>query len=192
MHEREQLHRRRRRQRAQWLLRPLAARWNGTAWQVLTTPSPGGAVRLTSVWCARPASCMAVGSHFPRPGHEFPATTLAESWNGSRWQVRATPAISGQLRRLLTPVSCPRPTRCIAAGGYFSPSGKAFVLAEQWNGTAWRLVSIRSPDPAFNHLYAVSCPAAARCVVVGERGVQLTSAYRWNWARWLLQRPPNR
>jgi hypothetical protein len=171
---------------------PLTARWNGTAWTVLTTPIPGGAGGLTSVWCPRRASCMAVGSHFARLGHAFPTTTLAESWNGRRWRVRATPAISGQLRRLLTSVSCPKPTRCIAAGGYLSPSGKAFVLAEQWNGTAWRrLVSIRSPDPAFNYLYGVSCPAAARCVAVGEQGIQLTSAYRWNGARWLMLRSRN-
>ena len=170
----------------------LTARWNGSAWTVLTTPTPDRAGRLTSVSCPRPASCMAVGSYFPGPRHNAPPRTLAESWNGSRWHVRATPAISGQLRRLLTSVSCPMPTRCIAVGGYFSPSGKAFVLAEQWNGTAWlRLVSIASPDPAFNYLYAVSCPAAARCVAVGERGVQLTSAYRWDGVRWQLLQSRN-
>jgi hypothetical protein len=171
---------------------PLAARWDGAAWTVLATPIPGGAGRLTSVSCPRPARCTAVGSFLSGPRHNSPGRTLAESWNGSRWRVRATPAISGQRRRLLTSVSCPRPARCIAVGGYVSPSGKAFVLAEQWNGTGWRrLVSIRSPDPAFNYLYAVSCPAAARCVAVGEWGVQLTSAYRWDGARWLLLRSRN-
>ena len=173
-------------------LHPLSARWNGTAWQVLATPIPGGAGGLTSVSCPRPASCMAVGTTFPRTGHAFPARTLAESWNGSRWRVRATPAIRGQLRPLLTAVSCPRPARCIAVGGYFSPSGKAFVLAEAWNGTGWRrLFSIRSPDPAFNYLYGVSCPAAARCIAAGEQGIQLTSAYRWDGARWRMLRPRN-
>jgi hypothetical protein len=171
---------------------PLTAHWNGTAWQVLTTLIPGGTGVLTSVWCPRPASCMAVGSYFPRSGPEVPFRTLAASWNGSRWQVRATPAIRGRLRRFLTAVSCPRPARCVAVGGYVSSSGKAFVLAEAWNGTRWRrLASIRSPDPAFNYLYAVACPTAARCVAAGERGVQLTSAYRWNGARWLLLRSRN-
>jgi hypothetical protein len=171
---------------------PLAARWNGTAWKVLKTPIPGGAGGLTSVWCSRPVTCMAVGSHFRRSGHAFPTTTLAESWNGSRWQVRATPVIRGQIRQLLSSVSCARPARCMAAGGYFSPAGKAFVLAEAWNGTAWRrLTSIRSPDPAFNYLYGVACTAAARCVAVGEQGTQRTSGYRWNGARWLLLRTRN-
>jgi hypothetical protein len=106
--------------------------------------------------------------------------------------VRATPATSRQLSPLLAAVSCSRPARCIAAGGYFSPSGKAFALAERWNGHRWRrLASIRSPDPAFNDLYGISCPAAARCIAAGERGIQLTSAYRWDGARWRLLRSRN-
>jgi hypothetical protein len=169
----------------------LTALWNGSAWQV-QAPVAGGGGRLTSVSCPRRASCVAVGTSFPAFGHKFPARTVAESWNGSRWQVRATPAISRQLSPLLAAVSCSRPARCIAAGGYFSPSGKAFALAERWNGHRWRrLASIRSPDPAFNDLYGISCPAAARCIAAGERGIQLTSAYRWDGARWRLLRSRN-
>jgi hypothetical protein len=169
-------------------LLPLSARWNGVSWTALKTPAPGGADGLAAVSCLSPSSCMAVGSYFHRHGRDFPIRTLAESWNGHSWRVRATSLISGSLRPHLAAVSCPvtirGQARCMAVGGYLSAAGLGFVLAESWNGTSWSRSPIPSPGPAFNDLYGLACPAASRCVAVGEVGVQRASSYLWNGSHW--------
>jgi hypothetical protein len=166
-------------------LLPLSARWDGTAWHLLATPVPAtGAGGLNAVTCSGPSRCVAVGSRFPRHGHDFPAGLLAETWNGSSWHVSATPAISAALRAHLAAVRCPGPTTCLATGGRLTTSGRLVALALAWNGTAWRTLPIRSQSPVSTDLYALSCPKVTRCVAAGETGPQRTLAYGWNGARW--------
>jgi hypothetical protein len=168
---------------------PLTALWNGTAWTTLTTSAPGGLAgsdnSLTSVSCSRPSNCMAVGRTFHLPGLPFHAQALAESWNGNHWTVRPTPRLKIKLKVHLDAVSCAAPARCRATGGYLTSSGSGFVLAEAWNGATWRrLQLIHDPSPAFNNLYAISCPAPRHCIAVGGTEIQRTLAYLWNGTRW--------
>jgi hypothetical protein len=168
---------------------PLTALWNGTAWTMLTTPAPGAnaANTLTSVSCSGPSNCMAVGRTYHT--HPLPAA-LAESWNGTRWTVRPTPKLKIKPRMYLDAVSCPAPARCRAVGGYLTSTG-GFMLAEAWNGATWRrLVPLTDPSPAFNGLYAISCPAARHCIAVGGTEIQRTLAYRWNGTGWQRLRTP--
>ena len=79
----------------------------------------------------------------------------------------------------------------MAVGGYLNAAGREFVIAESWNGTIWRPLPISSPSPVFNDLYGISCPAASRCLAVGETGAQRTFAALWNGTSWLPLRPPS-
>src|SRR5215831_5811945 len=64
----------------------LAERWNGTTWRIQRTPNPpGGGWFLTSVSCASPSACTAVGGRLVPPGK--PSRTLAERWNGHTWTI---------------------------------------------------------------------------------------------------------
>lgn len=170
------------------LVHPLTALWNGTAWTRLTTQAPGGANgwnTLTSVSCPRPSNCTAVGTTFHLPGRPYHPQALAESWNGTRWTARPTPALKDKFKAYLDAVSCPATTRCRAAGGYLTAQGNGFVLAEAWNGATWRrLLPLTDPSPVFNGLYAISCPATYRCIAVGGTEIQHTLAYLWNGTRW--------
>jgi hypothetical protein len=66
----------------------VAEAWNGTAWQLVRTPSPGATNNeLRGVACTSPAACMAVGDTTGF-GNEL---TLAEAWNGTSWSVVKTP-----------------------------------------------------------------------------------------------------
>lgn len=175
-------------------LLPLSARWNGTSLTMLTTPDPGGADGMAAVSCTSPSNCMAVGSYFHQHGHDFPIRTLAESWNGSNWRVRATPPLTGQPH--LDAVACAVPARtasvrCIATGDHSGAGGRGFALAESWNGTRWSFLPTPSPSFVFNDLYGISCPAASHCVAVGENGVQRTFAILRNGSRWSLLRTPS-
>ncbi len=171
-------------------LLPLSAQWNGSTWTMLTTPAPGGTDDLAAVSCPTTSSCMAVGSYFNRHEPGFPTRTLAESWNGSRWRVRATPVASGQLGAHLGAVWCASPASCMAVGGYVSGHGLGYVIAESWKGTSWTPLLIPSPSTGFNDLYGLACPQARHCVAVGETGVQRTSSYLWNGSRWSPLRTP--
>jgi hypothetical protein len=68
--------------------------WNGTTWTIVSLPMPGGATtsRLGGVACSGASDCTAVGSY--GTGVNFPST-LVEHWNGSSWQVVASPSPSG-------------------------------------------------------------------------------------------------
>jgi hypothetical protein len=163
---------------------PLAERWNGMAWAVLSAPRAAGtAPDLFGVSCATTSSCAAVGCLL---NGDFCAGTVAYEWNGTAWQAEPTPA-GGQR---LGSVSCTAPSSCMAVG-----EGGKGTLVEHWNGRAWAVVP--SPDPrsrGFLQFDGVSCRAAA-CEAVGSyannRGAVVTLAERWNGHAWSIQQSPN-
>lgn len=53
--------------------------WNGRSWRTTKVPGPGG---LSSVSCATPGQCLAVGTSGIR--------TLATAWNGRNWRAVKT------------------------------------------------------------------------------------------------------
>jgi hypothetical protein len=63
---------------------PLAEHWNGTAWTIQPSPSPGGSedAIFNAVSCASGTACTAVGSYATLDGTQF---TMAEGWNGTAW-----------------------------------------------------------------------------------------------------------
>lgn len=72
---------------------PMAELWNGSRWSTMSVPdSPAtGNDNLAAVACTGSSACVAVG--YSVTSEETGAgSTLAESWNGSRWMVVATPA----------------------------------------------------------------------------------------------------
>lgn len=107
---------------------------------------------------------------------------------------------------LLSGVSCPATTECIAVGGYAvgEYSGHAFPLAERWNGSSWSIMTMPhlSSVPG-SQLADVSCASPVTCVAVGERGGGFsgpppldttlgseTLAERWNGSSWKLMAMP--
>jgi hypothetical protein len=120
----------------------LAEAWNGSTWTILPTPSPrlpGGGAELNSVSCTSSTSCMAVGETqvFHVPGGYLIPHPFAESWNGSKWSMVATPALTNS-GASLNGVSCTSTSSCMAVGN-------EGTLAEAWNGTAWSVV--KTPRP---------------------------------------------
>jgi hypothetical protein len=147
--------------------RPLAERWNGTAWHIQAIPlphaSPGG--MLAAVSCTSPRACTATGGSFGTTG-----PTLAVRWNGTRWHVQRTlvPADFRTSRQQpeLNGVSCASATACTASGAY-GPGGHPAYFIETWNGHRWRLVTAPRPARfAAGALNGISC-VPARCTAVG-------------------------
>lgn len=153
--------------------------WNGRQWRVER--------RVTSfdaVSCPAPSRCMAVG--VTRSG-----TPVAGTWNGSAWRVSPMPDPARRAEPVtLAGISCPASTACLAVGDYASgasarpsPRYRDRILAERWDGRAWRLV------PALDvarqdKLAAVSCTVPRRCMAVGSTRGKVTLAESWDGARW--------
>jgi hypothetical protein len=135
--------------------------WNGRTWSIERTPRParGATSFLSSVSCITASACTAVGSFFPcGPCSSSP---LIERWNGLRWSIQR--AWGGRFYILLTGVSCPSATACMAVGSCCAALERP--QAERWDGKRW------SPEPTPTNreslLSSVSCASASACIAVG-------------------------
>lgn len=160
---------------------PLAERWNGSSWQIQTTPAPKGAAssQLSAVTCATALDCVAVGSSSVSVNNQVP---LVEHWNGTRWKIEKAPTRSGFIESNLTGVSCTSATRCIATGGSFktTPKPTSVTLAELWNGSVWTIQ--KTPNSTNGgKLNAIACRSRSDCLAVGDG-----FGARWNGRKWSL------
>lgn len=158
---------------------PLAEYWDGSTWQVQPVQIPAGATSsyFEGLSCVSTATCVAVGAYFTSTGTYF---TLAERWNGSTWQIQATPNPQGATANQLNAVSCATPNGCMAVG--FSEVHVA--LAESWNGSIWQIQP--SAANGGGSLGDVSCPLVSVCTAVGG-----AFAERWNGVAWQVQAVPS-
>jgi hypothetical protein len=152
----------------------LAETWTGSSWTLQHAAAPAGAANntLSSVSCVSASFCAAVGTHFNSAGDEV---NLAEIWNGTSWQIKATPNVtsqSGAADNELYGVSCVSASFCQAVGA--GPDGPT---AELWNGTVWTVQSIPGADV---QPQAVSCATADFCMEAGGSGDVDT----WNGLSW--------
>jgi hypothetical protein len=175
------------------LPRPAAGRVPQTGgWSIDPTPgnqAPTGAFEAVS--CAGARSCEAVG-YYDNSADDT-AAPFAESWNGTAWTLQSVPLPAGGNNGWLAGVSCTSATSCIAVGYYTGTSPAAsgrITLADQWNGTAWSVLTTPFPPEAGSVLYGVSCFSATDCTAVGyyEAGTTyLALAERWNGTAWSIQ-----
>jgi hypothetical protein len=174
---------------------PLAEGWNGTTWAIQATPNPSGAKisGLDAVSCPAKSACTAVGNYNSTP---TVSSTLAESWNGTRWAIQATPNPAGATSSYLQALSCTSQNACLAVGYYYTHgSDGPFTMSETWNGKAWTGKVIPSPAGAKGAwFYGLSCTSADACTAVGvyhnKAGTTLALAERWNGTSWTIQAAP--
>src|SRR6516162_6866529 len=156
----------------------LAERWNGSSWQIQSTPTPAGGGQLNGVSCTSPSACTAVGGTPPGT----PRKTLVERWNGSSWQIQSAPSPPGAF---LSDVACTSSAACTAVGG-----SNAGTLAERWDGTAWSTQTTANPPKGGGALFSVACTSPSACTAVGASSAG-TLAERWNGTHWSIQTTPN-
>ena len=169
--------------------------WQGGAWHELAPIMPANAdpaySQLSAVACPLADRCVVVGHYTITTGH-FNTYTLAETWDGTRWQVLNTRSPSGDDH--LSGLWCGSPTDCIAVGGDRGLGGSHLTLAEVWHGGQW--VTMTTPTPAgtgYNtFLSGVSCTSASWCMAVGQYDSHgtLTLTERWNGHIWQIVPAP--
>ena len=111
----------------------------------------------------------------------------------SSWSITPTPNVNSNFHSL-NGVSCLSVSFCMAVGDYEGGTGD-LNLAEQWNGTAWSIVSTPNPPSTEDSfLSSVSCTSSTSCMAVGstENGTaEQTLAEQWNGVTWSIVSTPD-
>ena len=140
--------------------------WDGSAWSVAATPSPGSQFNyLNGVSCITSSACVSVG-YFDDPTSGL-AGTLVESSLGSVWSVTTSPDAQVEIMNRLMGVSCSSASSCVAAGFYQdNGAGADHALIASWNGSVWSIAAVPY-DAHETVLTSVSCSAPGLCMAVG-------------------------
>ncbi len=162
----------------------LIEHWNGTNWQIVTSPNPGSVYNtLYGVTALSASNVWAVGYYVSTPGV---TQTLVEHWNGSQWNVVNSPSPASMNNELFS-VSATSASD-IWADGFLTTSINQTptdeTLIEHWNGSQWSVM--KSPDPGSNdHLNAVAAISANNAWAVGNANTfAQTLIEHWNGSHW--------
>jgi hypothetical protein len=168
-------------------------------WSIVPSPNATSAPTtniLNAVTCTSVSDCWAVG--YAPAGNA--TQTLVEHWDGTSWEIVASPNTSATQNNILTGVTCASASDCRAVGYYFSGSTSAQTLIERWNGSSWTIVT--SPNTSAtqsNILFGVTCVSASNCWAVGvsydgsyfNNSVRQTLVERWDGTSWTIVTSPN-
>ena len=173
----------------------LIEQWNGATWSILPTAdsSPSLSNYFDGVTCASTTFCEAVGSS--SNGSVY--MTRIDQWNGTAWSTVATPNYPTATYNSLNGVSCAGASFCVAVGEADVSTGPV-NLVEQWNGSAWSVVSVPDANAAFGDLLiAVSCFGPTSCVAAGyvntinnSDSTYVTELLTWDGSAWALVSVP--
>jgi hypothetical protein len=181
---------------------PLAARWTGTTWAAVATPTPVANCqdgnlqwtgnRLKAVAGVSATDVWAVGNNC------YSMKTLVEHFNGTSWSIVPSPSFAtggDGVFNTLNGVAAVASNNVWAVGSHTASNGAYLTLIERWNGSAWSVVTSPNPSTVVNILNAVSGTSANDIWAVGYQGVGSGShplAVHWNGATWTVVPSPAR
>ncbi len=164
--------------------------WDGTAWLVVPSPSPGTSENYLSRIAAVSANDVwAVGLYCTNTGCQ----TLTEHWNGSMWSVVSSPN-PGTSSNELYGVAAIAANDIWAVGLYYNHNGLRQTLVEHWDGTAWLVVPSPNVSTLHNILDGVTAVSANDVWAVGYSSLYLysyTLIEHWNGSMWSVVSSPN-
>jgi len=177
---------------------PLADRWNGTAWTAMSpsTATEEPANSLYTVSCVSASYCWALGSSLSA---EEDASSLAELWNGHKWEVART-GVAQSNEAGFSAVACVNDEECWAVGAHTNSAGYHVPYAALWTetrkGPRWTASKMPGPSGVTSGaMQAVACKNRRNCTAVGSyknsHGVSVTLADHFNGKHWRVTATPN-
>lgn len=170
----------------------LIERWNGRQWQLVPGQNPGAnsnglravtAISVNNVW--------AVGNYMDEQGV---IRTLAERWDGIKWNVIPTPDPSTSLN-ILTGVVALSSDNIWAIGNQMADTGINQTLIEHWNGARWSVVRSPNLPGRSNMLKSISALSVDDIWAVGDApddlGQYVTLTMHWNGKHWSIVSSPS-
>ncbi|MGH2516840.1 MAG: hypothetical protein ACRDHP_14395, partial [Ktedonobacterales bacterium] len=145
------------------------------------------AVAANDVWAVGSYSTVSLGS-----------VTLIEQWNGTQWNVVASPNVAGTTDSL-NAVTALSATNVWAVGAYTTASNATDTLIEHWDGTSWTIIpspNASTASAATNILFQLAGVSANDLWAVGQyetsfTGPFLTLAEHLNGTAWSIVATPN-
>jgi hypothetical protein len=152
----------------------LAQHWDGQAWTIVPTESPGAwGSWLTGVTALSPTDAWSVGT-FTQSG-SAPPQGMAQHWDGTRWSLVGIP--QDPAGSMLEDVQGVSPTEVWAVGETGTASGEQLghrTLIMHWDGASWSTASSPSPDQAEDQLSSISLLPSGQAYAVGLQGPEAT------------------
>lgn len=169
----------------------LIEQWNGTGWNVVSSPNIGtGNNSLNSVAAFSVSDTWAVGAYQTSKGAN---RALIEQWNGTSWNVVSSPKVGSS--SILSSVAAVSANNVWAVGSYQTSTGANLALIEHWNGTGWHVVSSPSLGSGDVVLSSVTAISANNVWTVGtyipSSGTEQTLTEQWNGKHWNVVASPN-
>ncbi|HEU5252711.1 MAG TPA: hypothetical protein VFU16_05215 [Solirubrobacterales bacterium] len=174
---------------------PLAYIWNGSTWTAQFPPVPAESLgaKLEAISCISTEECFAAGYYLDKAEKKV---VLIEKWNGENWAVQTIPSPKESEEAVLSGISCPGLSLCIAAGSY-KTGGTVKPLAERFNKgeMAWEAQLPPFPEKALEaKLEAISC-ASSICMATGytknSSGIKVNLAEQWTEKGWAISTVPS-
>ena len=175
----------------------LIEHWNGTSWNVVTSPNVAGTTdSLSAVTALSATNVWAVGASTPTTGA---TNTLIEHWNGTSWTIipSPNPGTDPTASNFLYQLAGVSANDLWAVGQYeTSGTGPFLTLAEHWNGTAWSVVSTPSVTSQNSVLSSVAGVASNDIWAVGasfpaKSSSSTTLIEHWNGSAWSIVASPS-
>ena len=151
---------------------------SGRSWTGAQAPLPANAYNgagdgvLSGVSCPSVSQCVAVGEYYDTAGIEqgLVVTGSGGAWTAIEAPLPANASANGMSQALLSGVSCPSVSQCVAVGEYYDTAGSQQGLLLTDSGGSWTAAEAPLPEiaPGEGWLSGVSCPSVAQCVAVGE------------------------
>ncbi|MDQ2809237.1 MAG: S-layer homology domain-containing protein [Chloroflexota bacterium] len=174
--------------------RTMQLHWNGSAWIVVPAEVPLGGYTLFNLLAVDAFATNDVWAVGFLDDGGYP-NTLTLHWNGTQWNVVASPSPGMQYEDALTGVSVITATD-VWAVGYSSLNGVRQTLTLHWDGSAWTVGPSHNTDSGDNSLSAVAALATNDVWAVGSyrdssAGITDTLALHWNGSTWGIATSPN-
>src|ERR1051326_2263804 len=115
----------------------LIEHWNGSSWEHVPSPSPGGKSEnniLLGVAAISRADAWAVGDYSTSGTTQAPI----EHWDGTAW--KQVPGAHVSFPNILDGVAAVSASDVWAVGEYFNNTDVGQTLIEHWDGTAWKQI----------------------------------------------------
>lgn len=142
---------------------PLVEQWNGSSWNIATTPSVPSTGWLAGITVVPGTSDMwAVGAFAPGFGQ---AQTLIEYYNGSTWSQVSGANVTGT-NNYLYEVAALSATDIWAVGDYWDTSDH--TLIEHYDGTSWSVVASPNVSGFDNELRGIAAVSSSNIWAVGD------------------------
>ena len=119
-------------------------------------------------------------------------SAMTENYNGTAWSIVPSPSPTGASDTYLYGASAVSASN-VWSVGYSMSGSTASPLAEQWNGTSWKIVPTPAPSGAAGaYLYAVDAVSASNVWAVGYAQPSFTTLIEhWNGKKWAIVPSPN-